>query len=99
LLKLANTPLSPSCSCKFTTDEADNHLIESVITGNSSNIVTHNTQDFKQTELSFPELSILKPEEMIRLPDEKHERLKELAKRRNISVNKLVEELSTFELW
>nr|WP_246841287.1 PIN domain-containing protein [Chroococcidiopsis sp. TS-821] len=70
-----------------------------LIAGNASIIVTHNTQDFKQAELSFPELSILKPEEMIRLPDEKHERLKELAKRRNISVNKLVEELSTFELW
>ena len=34
----------------------------------------------------------------IRLPDDKHERLKELAKRRNISVNKLVEELSTIAL-
>lgn len=34
----------------------------------------------------------------IRLPDDKHERLKELAKRRNISVNKLIEELSTIAL-
>ncbi len=34
----------------------------------------------------------------IRLPDEKHERLKELARRRNISVNKLIEELSTVAL-
>lgn len=32
---------------------------------------------------------------IIRLPDDKHERLKELARRRNISVNKLIEELST----
>ncbi len=31
----------------------------------------------------------------IRLPDEKHERLKALARHRNISVNKLMEELST----
>ena len=31
----------------------------------------------------------------IRLPDDKHERLKALAKHRKISVNKLVEELST----
>jgi len=29
----------------------------------------------------------------IRLPDDKHERLKELARRRNLSVNKLIEEL------
>lgn len=31
----------------------------------------------------------------IRLPDDKHLRLKALAKRRHISVNKLMEELST----
>ncbi|MBE9188789.1 ribbon-helix-helix protein, CopG family [Gloeocapsopsis crepidinum LEGE 06123] len=34
----------------------------------------------------------------IRLPDDKHERLKELARRRNISINKLIEELSTIAL-
>ena len=31
----------------------------------------------------------------IRLPDEKHERLRELAKARNISLNKLMDELAT----
>jgi predicted transcriptional regulator len=31
----------------------------------------------------------------IRIPDDKHERLKALAKRRHMSVNKLIEELST----
>jgi plasmid stability protein len=31
----------------------------------------------------------------VRLPDEKHLRLKALAKRKHISVNKLLEELST----
>ena len=31
----------------------------------------------------------------IRLPDDKHERLKALARRRKMSVNKLIEELST----
>jgi predicted transcriptional regulator len=34
----------------------------------------------------------------IRLPDDKHGRLKELAKSRGISVNKLIEELSTVAL-
>lgn len=34
----------------------------------------------------------------IRLPDDKHERLKALAKARGISVNKLMEELSTIAL-
>lgn len=34
----------------------------------------------------------------IRLPDDKHLRLKELAKTRGMSVNKLMEELSTIAL-
>lgn len=34
----------------------------------------------------------------IRLPDDKHERLRQLAKQRNISMNKLIEELSTIAL-
>lgn len=34
----------------------------------------------------------------IRLPDDKHTRLKELAQTRGISVNKLIEELSTIAL-
>ena len=34
----------------------------------------------------------------IRLPNDKHERLKQLARRRNMSVNKLIEELSTIAL-
>ncbi|MGD1865733.1 MAG: toxin-antitoxin system HicB family antitoxin [Phormidesmis sp.] len=34
----------------------------------------------------------------IRLPDDKHERLKSFAKSRGISINKLMEELSTIAL-
>ena len=34
----------------------------------------------------------------IRLPDDRHQRLKELAKHRKISINKLMEELSTIAL-
>jgi len=34
----------------------------------------------------------------IRIPDDKHNRLKELAQTRGISVNKLIEELSTIAL-
>jgi predicted DNA-binding protein len=34
----------------------------------------------------------------IRLPDEKHERLKALASRKGVSLNKLVEEFSTIAL-
>jgi len=34
----------------------------------------------------------------IRLPDDKHARLKELAARRGLSINKMVEELSTIAI-
>jgi predicted transcriptional regulator len=34
----------------------------------------------------------------IRLPDEKHDRLKQLAESRGMSMNKLIEELSTIAL-
>lgn len=34
----------------------------------------------------------------IRLPDEKHERLREMARQRGISVNRLIDELSTIAL-
>lgn len=34
----------------------------------------------------------------IRLPDDKHERLRALAKRRHMSVNKMIEEFSTAAL-
>ncbi|MGK7932235.1 MAG: putative toxin-antitoxin system toxin component, PIN family [Microcystaceae cyanobacterium] len=47
-------------------DEADNHLIELAIAGNASFLVTYNLKDFKRAELLFPNLSILKPEIMLR---------------------------------
>ncbi|MBO3460684.1 putative toxin-antitoxin system toxin component, PIN family [Aetokthonos hydrillicola Thurmond2011] len=47
-------------------DEADNHLIELAVAGNAQIIATHNVKDFKNAELLFPNLSILKPEEIIR---------------------------------
>ena len=34
----------------------------------------------------------------IRLPDDKHSRLRQLAKHRDISINKLIEELATISL-
>ncbi|ARV58783.1 putative toxin-antitoxin system toxin component, PIN family [Nostocales cyanobacterium HT-58-2] len=47
-------------------DEADNHLIELAVAGNAQIIATHNVKDFHNAELLFPNLSILKPEEIIR---------------------------------
>lgn len=42
-------------------EEGDNHLIELAIAGNAAIIVTNNTKDFHNTELLFPNLSILTP--------------------------------------
>jgi putative PIN family toxin of toxin-antitoxin system len=47
-------------------DEADNHLIELAVAGNAQILVTNNIKDFQNAQLLFPNLSILKPEEMIR---------------------------------
>ncbi|MGB3760659.1 MAG: putative toxin-antitoxin system toxin component, PIN family [Rivularia sp. (in: cyanobacteria)] len=47
-------------------DEADNHLIELAVAGNAQIIATHNLKDFQNAQLLFPNLSILKPEEIIR---------------------------------
>jgi putative PIN family toxin of toxin-antitoxin system len=48
------------------TDEADNHLIELAVAGNARFIATNNIKDFKNAQLLFPNLSILKPEEILR---------------------------------
>lgn len=47
-------------------DEAGNHLIELAVAGNAQIIATHNIKDFQNAEFLFPNLSILKPEEIIR---------------------------------
>lgn len=48
------------------TDEADNHLIELAVAGNAKFIATNNLRDFQNAQLLFPNLSILKPEEILR---------------------------------
>jgi putative PIN family toxin of toxin-antitoxin system len=47
-------------------DEADNHLIELAIAGNAQIIATKNVKDFLNSDLIFPNLSILKPEQIIK---------------------------------
>ena len=47
-------------------DEGDNHLIELAIAGNAKVIATNNVKDFQGAELLFPQISILKPEQIIR---------------------------------
>jgi len=47
-------------------DEADNFLIELALAGNATHIITNNISDLKNSELNFPELTILKPEQILR---------------------------------
>ena len=47
-------------------DEGDNHVIELAIAGNARMIVTNNLKDFRGAELTFPQLQILNPHQIIR---------------------------------
>lgn len=47
-------------------DEGDNYLIELALAGNAKYLVTNNIKDFKNPQLLFPQLSIVKPEQLIR---------------------------------
>lgn len=46
-------------------DEADNHLVELAIAGNAQIIATRNINDFQLSQLLFPQIKILKPEQVI----------------------------------
>jgi putative PIN family toxin of toxin-antitoxin system len=46
-------------------DETDNHLMELAIAGNAQVIATNNVRDFQGAELSFPTVTVLKPEQII----------------------------------
>ncbi len=47
-------------------DEADNHLIELAVAGAARVIVTKNARDFAHTEIHFPEVRILKSEQLLK---------------------------------
>jgi putative PIN family toxin of toxin-antitoxin system len=46
-------------------DEGDNYVIELAIAGNAQIIATNNLKDFRGSELTFPQLQILSPHQMI----------------------------------
>lgn len=46
-------------------DEDDNHVLELAVAGNAKAIVTKNTKDFKNGQLFFPNIHILKPEQLL----------------------------------
>jgi predicted nucleic acid-binding protein len=47
-------------------DEADNHLIELAIAGGAQAIVTKNIRNFQGAERRFPQLHLLRPEELLK---------------------------------
>lgn len=47
-------------------DEGDNFLVELAVAGNATCIITNNVKHIKSSELTFPELHVLTPEELLR---------------------------------
>ncbi len=47
-------------------DEDDNFLIELAVAGNADCIVTNNVKDISNAELIFPDLRVLRPDELLR---------------------------------
>jgi putative PIN family toxin of toxin-antitoxin system len=48
-------------------DEGDNHVIELAIAGNAQIVATNNLKDFRGSELTFPQLQILNPYQIIKM--------------------------------
>jgi putative PIN family toxin of toxin-antitoxin system len=46
-------------------DEGDNHVLELAIAGNAQILATNNLRDFRGSELTFPQLQILNPYQII----------------------------------
>jgi putative PIN family toxin of toxin-antitoxin system len=47
-------------------DEGDKHVLELAIAGNAQILATNNLRDFRGSELTFPQLQILNPYQIIR---------------------------------
>lgn len=47
-------------------DENDNYLVEIAIAGNAQVIVTQNIKDFRRSQLRFPQIQIMQPQEVIK---------------------------------
>ncbi len=48
------------------TDEADNFLVELALAANAHTIVTNNIKDLQNTELTFKELKVLTPNQLLK---------------------------------
>ena len=47
-------------------DEDDNHNLELAVAGGAGFVVTKNTRDFQSSELLFPQVQVVKPEEFVK---------------------------------
>ncbi len=47
-------------------DESGNHVLELAVAGGAEFVVTKNTRDFQSSELLFPQVQVVKPEEFVR---------------------------------
>jgi putative PIN family toxin of toxin-antitoxin system len=48
-------------------DESDNHLIDLAVAAQADAIISKNVRDLRNTQLKFPQIQILKPEEFLGL--------------------------------
>ena len=48
-------------------DEGDNHVLELAVASGAEAIVTHNVRDFRGSDLRFPAVHILRPNEFLKL--------------------------------
>lgn len=46
-------------------DESDNHILELAVAGNAEMIVSNNIRDFRDSQLTFPEIDIVTPEQLL----------------------------------
>ena len=57
---------TPLVGASLLADESDNHLIEVAVAGGAEFIVSRNLRDLKASELLFPGLRMISPEEFLK---------------------------------
>ncbi len=55
-------------------DEGDNHLVELAVAGGADCICSHNLRDLKSHELTFPDLALATPAQLLKLIKPKESR-------------------------
>ena len=88
-------------------DEADNHLVELAVAGRAEFVVTRTLRDLTRVELVVSRPALRQPGRLsatritamsaltVRLPDDKHQRLRALADSRGTTLNRLIDDMVT----